>query len=149
MLDGPKSMMTIEMTPDALAAARRVFPADQPLHMLNLLRFRDTAAYPANSDTQPMTGREAYFQRYVPAFQAVAMEAGIEVKVAWLGTGAGVVAGLPHERWDQIAIVEYASFEDFVAIATSDPYHATAAEHRVAALEDLRLIATIQSTPPA
>ena len=35
-------------------------PAGEPILMLNLLRFHDQAAYPAESDQQPCSGREAY-----------------------------------------------------------------------------------------
>jgi hypothetical protein len=40
--------------------------------MLNLLRYREHAAYSASTESRFSTGREAYLQGYLPAFGVVA-----------------------------------------------------------------------------
>ncbi|XXT76901.1 hypothetical protein WME79_41170 [Sorangium sp. So ce726] len=63
---------------EALDRVRRTFPADTPAYMVNLLRYRERAAYPEGAADAVATGREAYFQRYLPAFQEVTRGMGIK-----------------------------------------------------------------------
>ena len=133
-------MPTTEMTPDALRAASGIVATDQPILMVNLLRYNEQAKYGAAGDYPPCSGREAYFQRYVPAFGALAEGTGI--KPFWVG---GVLAGIvapAEEQWDDVAIVEYPSFQAFRLLVESDAYKAKADPHRSAALADWQLIAT-------
>src|SRR5476649_1248002 len=76
------SMRTTEMTLENIQAAAGAIPADGPVFMLNMLRYRERAEY-AGADAAPCSGREAYHERYRPAFGRVAEGAG--VKVAWVG----------------------------------------------------------------
>lgn len=137
--------MTIEMTPEGLDAATRSFPAGSRLYMLNLLRYRERAEY-GDGPAPWSTGRDAYFKAYVPAFNEIS--AGMDVRPFWIGNVAGPLVGPPGERWDDMAIVEYPSFETFRRIVLSSEYIAKAAPHRRAALEDLRLIATTKMDMP-
>ncbi len=51
---------TIDPTGDDLKRIVATVAADTPVTMLNLLRFRDQAAYPATDDAEPCSGRDAY-----------------------------------------------------------------------------------------
>ncbi len=53
-------MPSLNPTQDQLKRFAEQMPAGEPILMLNLLRFNDQAAYPAESDQQPCSGREAY-----------------------------------------------------------------------------------------
>lgn len=61
-------MRTVEITADALDAANRIVPADTPVMMINLLRYRDQADYGDRTDVTPCSGREAY-RRYAPTLR--------------------------------------------------------------------------------
>lgn len=51
------------MAPHALLAAAGAIPADTPIFMVNLLRYREQADYGDRPTAAPCSGREAYFQR--------------------------------------------------------------------------------------
>ncbi len=117
-------MPTTEMTHASLDAAEASVPAGHPVFMVNLLRYNEQARYGAAGDFPPCSGREAYFARYVPAFAEAAGSVGI--KPIWVGNvHAGVVAPA-GERWDDVAIVEYPSFDAFRKLIESEAYQAKA-----------------------
>lgn len=124
--------------------------ADQPIHVLNLLRFRSVAQCGDGTASVGSTGREAYFNGYVPAFGAVAQERGVAgVKPIWIGDVAAAFVAAPGERWDLVAIIEYPSVDAFLRIVDSDAYRAKAEPLRRAAVEEWRLIAQIKAELPA
>ena len=136
-------MRTTEMRPEDVRAAEGVIPEGVPFFMLNLLRFGERADYGDRADVAPLSGREAYHQRYVPAFGEIAARmAGDGIRVSWLGSVLARAVGPADERWDEVAIVEYPSFAAFRRVTESPEYEAEAAPHRKAALVDWRLIAT-------
>ncbi len=137
------------MTPAAIAAATVAIPADTPFLMVNLLRYHPQADYGNRADVTPCTGREAYYQRYVPAFGKAATELGLTtVKPFWIGGVLAQVVAPAGEQWDDIAIVQYPSFAAFRQLTESPTYLAEADPHRQAALADWRLIATLQQDLP-
>lgn len=139
-------MPTTDLTADALEAAAAVVPAGQAIFMANLLRYNEHANYGADQDFPPCSGREAYYQRYVPAFGALADGTGI--KPVWMGNVLGAIVVPADERWDDLAIVEYPNFRALRALVESAAYKAKADPHRVAALADWRLIATSKADLP-
>lgn len=140
-------MPTTNMTPDALDAAAAVAGStDQPIFMLNLLRYNDRAAYPDGTGSAPCSGREAYFERYVAAFGKLAEGTGI--KPFWIGHALVGIVAPADEQWDDVAIVEYPSFAAFRTLVESDAYMTEADPHRSAALADWRLIATSKADLP-
>ena len=110
----------------------------RPIVMLNLLRYRDAAAYRAGTDVQPCSGREAY-RRYAEASIRFITESGGEV--LWRGAGKAVLIGESGERWDTAILVKYPSKAAFLQMLGNPDYQAITF-HRTAALEDSRLIAT-------
>lgn len=136
-------MRTTEVRLEDVQAAADMIPEDVPFFMLILLRFREHADYGDSMDVAPSSGREVYHGRYVPAFGQIAAQVGAEgIQFSWVGSVLARVVGPAEERWDEMAIVEYPSFAAFRRVTESPEYEAQAAPHRMAALEDLRLIAT-------
>jgi uncharacterized protein (DUF1330 family) len=131
----------IELDPDDLAAASASFPADAPLVMINLLRFREQARYPGPTALEPCTGRTAYFDRYVPAF-AKTVEPFGATELLFAGDVVARLVGPRDELWDAVALVRYDSFAVFRRLVTDPAYLDQAEPHRNAALADWRLHAT-------
>lgn len=135
--------LPLELNHEALLAAARALPADQPVLMLNLLRYRAQAEYGAHSTQAPRSGREAY-QEYIQAFLAHnSME---EVQVFFQGPALTTLVAPAGEQWDEVVLVQYKNLDVFRRWAESPFYAAEVDPIRKAALADWRLIMT---TPPA
>jgi hypothetical protein len=127
---------------DAIAG----FPPNTPIYMLNLLKFHPTAQYTPETSptTSSLTGQDAYFKHYIPAFRAVAANFGSKSTVHFVGTAIGNLIVEPGEEWDMVALIRYETVEAFKQIATSDDYDEKARVHREAALKGWKLVATTQ-----
>jgi uncharacterized protein (DUF1330 family) len=131
-------MASIAPGPDQLQEAIADVPKGVPVVMLNMLRFRKTAAYP---DGRPaVSGREAYARYSAAASQQVAKVGG---SLVWIGDAQGAVIGPPDEQWDLIFLVRYPSIEAFIEMIGSAAYREIVV-HRSSALEDSRLIVTVE-----
>jgi len=106
---------------------------DEPVIMLNLLRFKDEA----DGIDRGVSGRKAY-QRYEEAVAPFLRNAGGRVLIAV--EARQVVIGPETPEWDMALMVEYPSRKAFLAMAT-DPDYLRIHEHRAAGLADSRLIA--------
>lgn len=106
-----------------------------PIVMVNLLKFRDVAEYKDGRD-EKISGREAYM-RYGAKMQPLVESKGgrFLVSAALKDVVIGEVEGL----WDVVALMEYPSAADFVAIASS-PEVAEIGIHREAGLAGQLLI---------
>lgn len=136
----PADRLTVEAGPDQLARLAAL-PADEPVTMLNLMRFRETADYSHAPDLAPaetISGSHAY-ARYGKEAQAHMHRAGVEV--LHHGPCGPTVIGPDGEDWDAVLLVRYPSPAAFVAMVTSPEYQALS-RHRTAALADARLIPT-------
>ncbi len=110
-------------------------PADQPVVMVNLLRFKPQADAPARG----MTGEDAY-QRYADAMRQVVESHG--GRLLWAGSVDAVVIGeADAAQFHVVAIVEYPSRQKFLEIAQSDRVREIGVD-RAAGLESQWLIAT-------
>ncbi len=134
-------MPVTEIDPAGLEAAVAALPAGEPLLMLNLLRFNDEADYGGDTDVAPCTGREAYFTRYIPAFNETVGPYGAS-ELVFGGDVVARVVGPVDDVWHTVALVRYPSIEVFRGLMADPAYLKTAAPHRVAALADWRLFAT-------
>jgi len=114
-------MNAIELDTAQLVAAARDVPPGEPVTMLNLLRYRPQAAYAQGTDLPAVSGREAYFTRYLPAFEVVAGPHGA-ARPVWLGHVAAHLVAPDGAAWDDVALVEDPSFEVFRSIVSSDAY---------------------------
>ena len=130
---------TIDPTGADLKRLATTVPADTPITMLNLLKFRAQAQYPAGSGHAPCTGREAYDQRYAPVALKHLKEMGAQP--VFMGRALVSVIAPPDEQWDEVLLVNYPTLQAFLTMISKPDYQA-AAIHRTAALEDSRLVAT-------
>ena len=143
-------MPAVDMTEQALDQAAKALAGKGAVQMINLIRYHPQAAYADASVFAPCSGREAYFQRYVPAFAKVAQTVapGEAFAPVYLGSVAATIVSAPGEVWDDVAIVEYASFEALRKVISAPEYEAEAAPHRRAALADWRFIAALRAQLP-
>ena len=110
-------------------------PETGPVVMLNLLKFRDRAAYKDGRETT-LTGREAYM-KYGELMSAFVLARG--GKLHFNAPAAQPVIGQVGEMWDVVALMEYPSAKAFVEIATA-PAVAEFGVHREAGLAGQLLI---------
>ena len=106
--------------------------------MLDLLRFRDKAAY---DDGREATGPEAY-AAYGRESAAVFRRVGGEV--IWQGKPEVKLIGPKDKRWDLIFVARYPSAGAFLEMFT-EPQYREAVRRRQAAVLDSRLIHTGQA----
>ena len=104
-----------------------------PIHMLNLVRFRDEAAYP---DGRKATGAEAYAAYGRESFPVLSRLGG---RIVWRGNFELMLVGPETEQWDECFIAEYPSVAAFVEMIR-DPVYREAVKHRQAAVLDSRLV---------
>ncbi|MDX1648282.1 MAG: DUF1330 domain-containing protein [Myxococcota bacterium] len=131
-------MSHVEPDPQRLRQFLEEGDPQAPIVMINLLRYRERAAYPEGSDAAPASGREAY-QRY--GAEAAKHIAAVGGRMLWMGEAHATVIGPTDERWDDAILVEYPSKKAFVDMVSNADYQACAV-HRTAALADSRLICT-------
>lgn len=107
------------------------FAADDgaPMCMVNLLKFREKAAY-ADGSEPDLKGREAY-ARYAAGVNACL--AAVGGKVRFSGAVTGLLLGEVEELWDMVAIAEYPSRKAMMAMVQSPEYQAIT-KHRDAGL---------------
>lgn len=120
--------------------AFKALPRDQPIEMLNLVRYRSLAVYPADHPCASLglTGAEAY-ARYGedsgPIFRRVGGS------VIWRAVPQLVLTGPDGEAWDAAFVARYPGGHAFLAMVT-DPAYRLAVVHRQAAVQTSRLIRT-------
>jgi uncharacterized protein (DUF1330 family) len=140
-------MGIVECSPATLEAAGRTLDTEGPVYMVNMVRYQDHADY-RGKEFPPCSGREAYFQRYAPAFNKIARSEDENYGLFWVGNVRGVLVGAEGEHWDNVVIVRYSSFAALRRILESSAYEKEAAPHRRAALADWRFVVTTQPDPP-
>jgi uncharacterized protein (DUF1330 family) len=112
---------------------------DEPVVMLNLLRYRETAENGAGVDG--LTGREAY-EAYGKEFAKLHPRFGGEP--LWMGRGLHSIIG--EEEWDIVILVRYPTRRQFFDMVR-DPDYLEIAPMRAAALADSRLVEMSQILP--
>jgi uncharacterized protein (DUF1330 family) len=108
--------------------------SEGPVFMLNLLRFKDRADGPLESEG--ISGAEAY-ARYAAATQTHLERVGGEV--LWAGACDTALIGPTDGEWDVAAVVRYPSRSAFLDMV-ADPDYLETSRIRTAALADSRLL---------
>jgi uncharacterized protein (DUF1330 family) len=113
-------------------------PRDTVIHMLNLVRFKEKAAYPGGHPLagKDLTGAEAYRHYGADSGPIFARVGG---RVIWTGTMEAMVIGPAGEHWDAVFIAEYPNSGAFMEMVT-DPVYREAVIHRQAAVKTSRLV---------
>ncbi|MEJ2443836.1 MAG: DUF1330 domain-containing protein [Exilibacterium sp.] len=114
---------------------------DQPICMVNMLKYKERAVYPDGRDTS-LTGKEAY-EIYAKAVANMLPDYG--GKIAFVGDVTYLRLGGVEELWDEVAIVMYPSRHQMSKMIMSDGWR-EASIHRVAGLEGQLNIETVQSS---
>lgn len=112
--------------------AFRDLPRDEPIHMLNFLKYKDRATYgddiPEGFDPD-VTGKEAY-QRYKDVFLGYLHARG--GRMVWEGRADQNFIGAQPE-WDDLFIAYYPAGQDFIDMQF-DPIYQPSLVHRTAGL---------------
>ena len=114
----------------------RAADREQPIVMLNLLKYRDTADYADDQDQPPCSGRDAYERYGAIAAQKVAAVGG---RIIIGAKAEQTFIGEPGDSWDDIVFVFYPSRAAFFEMQMMPDYQA-ALVHREAGLEKTVLI---------
>ncbi|MGH8528836.1 MAG: DUF1330 domain-containing protein [Nevskiales bacterium] len=126
---------TVDPTGADIKRLAQTVPANTPVTMLNLLRYRPQAAYPPNAKVKPCSGKEAYERYAAVAVKKVAAVGG--QPLVMLDALARFI-GPEGEDWDEMLLVRYPSLQAFLSMLAMPDYQASTV-HRTAALADARL----------
>jgi uncharacterized protein (DUF1330 family) len=122
----------VDPTKDTFAAFREN-ARPGPVHMLNLIRIREHAAYPDGRTASGTQAYDAYSHESAPVFSRLGG------RIVWRGQFELMLIGPTEEKWDVCFIAEYPSVAAFVEMVR-DPTYREAVKHRQAAVVDSRLI---------
>lgn len=117
--------------------AFKELPRDEPIMMLNLVRFRDKATYEDNREATGAEAYAAYGRDSGPIFRRVGGE------IIWRGNPELMLIGPTDKRWDVVFVARYPNADAFLEMVT-DPDYQVAVKHRQAAVLDSRLIRTAE-----
>ena len=123
----------------------KALPKGQPINMLNLVRLKPKADYPADHPDhgKDLTGLDAYRAYGRTTAHIFARVGGRQV---WAGKPRVMVTGPQAEAWDIAFIAEYPDAEAFIAMVR-DPEYRELVKHRTAAVADSRLQCLNPITP--
>jgi len=117
--------------------AMRNLLADEPLHMLNLIRFNEEADYKEEEfAVQGWTGQQAYAEYGRHASPIIF---GLGGEIAYAGTPQLTLIGPEHEQWDIVIIVKYPDTATYFDLIAHEEYQKHKF-HRTAAVADSRLV---------
>jgi uncharacterized protein (DUF1330 family) len=130
--------------PDYIDTTREAFdifkalPRDEPIHMLNLLKFRDFAIYPEGHDhaDKGWSGARAY-DEYSKTIGSIFQRVG--GNIIWRGEMQAMVIGPDDKHWDSAFIAFYPNSSAFMEMITNADYQ-LAVINRQAAVLTSRLI---------
>ncbi len=104
----------VDPTPESIKQLVANYPEDQPIAMLNILRFHDT--------TQTGESGLAAYQRY--GANAITHLQKTGAKILWTGEVISAVIGNEEDKPHQVFIVEYPSVQSFLGMVMSPEYQA-------------------------
>lgn len=139
-------MADVYIEPDREAWAMfKGLSADEPIHMLNLVRLKPVAEYPADHPDhgKPLSGLDAYRAYGRTSAEIFARVGGRQV---WVGNPKVMVTGPAAEAWDLAFIAEYPSVQAFIEMVR-DPDYREYVKHRTAAVADSRLLCLSPRSP--
>ena len=103
---------------------------DQPIYMVNLLKFKDKAVYQDKRETD-LTGEEAYAIYSQEVVKHLEKVGGMPI---FGGKVARLMLGEVEDLWDVVAIAMYPNRKAMLDMI-SDPEYIKSAQHRAAGLE--------------
>ena len=118
--------------------AFKALPRDEPIHMLNLLEYREQAEYPQGHEHagKGWSGRRAY-EEYGKTSGPIFRRVG--GTIVWRGSFQTMVTGPDAKRWHDGFVAQYPNAGAFFEMI-KDPEYQQAVVNRPAALVDSRLM---------
>ena len=118
--------------------AFKALPRDKPIHMLNLLQYRELADYPEGHEHagKGWTGRRAY-EEYGKTSGPIFRRVG--GRIVWRGAYETVLTGPEAMQWHDGFVAAYPDSNAFFEMI-KDPDYQKAVVNRTAALADSRLV---------
>lgn len=118
--------------------AFKALPRDEPIHMLNLVLYRDEAAYPEGHEHagKGWSGRRAYEEYGRTSGPIFARVGG---SIVWRGAFETMVTGPDDRQWHDGFVAQYPNAGAFFEMI-KDPDYQRAVVNRTAALVDSRLV---------
>ena len=117
------------LRPNPIQLAEFALGDDDPILMVNLLKFKDKAEYEDGRATN-LTGREAY-EIYVTETREHLADVGAELILG--GEVSGLLLGEVEELWDAFGVARYPSRKAMIAMARN-PAYIESEKHRAAGL---------------
>jgi uncharacterized protein (DUF1330 family) len=117
------------LRPNPIQLAEFALGDDDPILMVNLLKFKDKAEYEDGRATN-LTGREAY-EIYVTETREHLADVGAELILG--GEVNGLLLGEVEELWDAFGVARYPSRKAMIAMARN-PAYIESEKHRAAGL---------------
>jgi uncharacterized protein (DUF1330 family) len=117
------------LRPNPIQFAEFALGDDDPILMVNLLKFKDQAEYEDGRATN-LTGREAY-EIYVTETREHLANVGAELILG--GEVNGLLLGEVEELWDAFGVARYPSRKAMIAMARN-PAYMESEKHRAAGL---------------
>ena len=117
------------LRPNPIQLAEFALGDDDPILMVNLLKFKDKAEYEDGRATN-LTGREAY-EIYVTETKEHLANVGAELILG--GEVNGLLLGEVEELWDAFGVARYPSRKAMIAMARN-PAYIESEKHRAAGL---------------
>ena len=111
---------------------------DEPIFMINLLKFKEKASYPDKRETN-LTGAEAYA---IYGREVVEHLQKVGGKGIYGGRVTRLMLGEVEDLWDSVAIAMYPSRKAMLEMI-SNPDYIKSAQHRIAGLEGQLNIETV------
>ncbi|PVH87800.1 hypothetical protein DL98DRAFT_525091 [Cadophora sp. DSE1049] len=128
------------------------FPRDTPITVLHLLHFHPIAIYPQSSphaSLPSISGRDAFYTRYVPAGILAAQEAHITPGETKFFSSTVMNLLLQNDTpWDVVTVRTYRNFEEYARYQASDMYKEMAVPHRDAALKGWEVVVCVEGVHP-
>lgn len=124
---------------DNLASISQTYDPAKPIYMLNMFKYKEKAIYlpeHASLAGAPCSGKDA-IGRYIAALQPLLP---LNAARFFASRVLTEVLAPDGESWDDVVIVKYESLEGFKKMIESKEYVETAQPHKLAALDDVRLI---------
>ena len=129
------TLNALDPTPEQIKDFLSHKGANEPVFMLNLLKFKDRAAYKNGED---ISGREAY-GRYAKAFGKMVKETGIKGGPVFGGNVNSWMIGQGKGEWDAVAVFKYPDAATMFKMVSSEEYRKIH-KHRRAGLAGQLLI---------
>lgn len=113
------TLNAIDPTPEQIKAFLGESAQDEPVFMLNLLKFKERATY---KDGEDVSGAVAY-GRYAKAFSKMLAELNIQgIETIYSGRARNFLIGEGEGEWDSVAIVRYPDAKTMFETVSSDSY---------------------------